>query len=111
MYGVPLGVKRAGLGQGGGMQIRNHVYYSGTVQGVGFRYTARRLAAGRDVTGFVRNLPDGRVELIAEGEGEAVGRFFEDVAAAFEGLVRDVEVRDEAPTGEFRGFGVSFEGW
>jgi acylphosphatase len=43
------------------------VFYSGRVQGVGFRVTVRRLACGYDVTGVVRNLPDGRVELVAEG--------------------------------------------
>jgi acylphosphatase len=43
------------------------VLYSGRVQGVGFRATVRHLACGYDVTGSVRNLPDGRVELVAEG--------------------------------------------
>lgn len=46
------------------------VFYEGRVQGVGFRYFARRLAAGFDVAGYVRNLPDGRVELVASGEAE-----------------------------------------
>ena len=44
------------------------VFYSGRVQGVGFRVTVRQLACGYDVIGTVRNLPDGRVELIAEGQ-------------------------------------------
>ncbi len=44
------------------------VLYSGRVQGVGFRATVRQLACGYDVTGVVRNLPDGRVEMIAEGQ-------------------------------------------
>jgi acylphosphatase len=43
------------------------IFYSGCVQGVGFRYTAKTVATGFEVTGIVRNLPDGRVELIAEG--------------------------------------------
>lgn len=46
---------------------RMRVLYSGAVQGVGFRYTARTVATGFEVTGTVRNLPDGRVEMIAEG--------------------------------------------
>ena len=45
---------------------QREIYYSGRVQGIGFRYTARSIAAGRRVTGFVRNLPDGRVHLIVE---------------------------------------------
>src|SRR5207245_6186322 len=48
--------------------VSRHVYYSGQVQGVGFRYTAQQLAAGFAVSGFVRNLPNGDVELVAEGD-------------------------------------------
>jgi acylphosphatase len=51
------------------------VFYEGRVQGVGFRYTARRVASGYDVAGYVRNLPDGRVELVASGEPEEVDEF------------------------------------
>ena len=59
------------------MRKRAHVFYSGRVQGVGFRYSAREVACGFEVTGFVRNLPDGRVELVAEGEEEEVKAFLE----------------------------------
>lgn len=51
------------------------VHYEGRVQGVGFRYTARRVAAGFDVSGYVRNLPDGRVEMVASGEAAEVDGF------------------------------------
>jgi len=51
------------------------VFYEGRVQGVGFRYTARRVASGFDVAGYVRNLPDGRVELVASGDPGEVGDF------------------------------------
>jgi acylphosphatase len=51
------------------------VFYEGRVQGVGFRYSARRVAAGFDVAGYVRNLPDGRVELVASGDEEEVDGF------------------------------------
>ncbi len=54
---------------------RCRVSYSGRVQGVGFRATARSLARGFAVSGYVRNLPDGRVELLVEGEPEAVDSF------------------------------------
>ena len=91
------------------MRTRKHVYYSGTVQGVGFRYTARRLARGRGVTGFVRNLADGRVELAAEGEESVVGGFLADVADAFADTIREAEAVTEPPTGEDAGFVVSFE--
>jgi acylphosphatase len=58
------------------------VHYSGRVQGVGFRATVRNLARGYDVTGTVRNLPDGRVELIAEGEKAEVAAFLEGIATS-----------------------------
>lgn len=61
-----------------------HIFYSGTVQGVGFRYTVKALAAGFDVTGMVRNLPDGRVELDAEG--------VKDELAAFRQAIRESEL-------------------
>jgi acylphosphatase len=57
--------------------IGRQVYYEGRVQGVGFRYTVRQLAKGFDVTGWVRNLPDGRVELQASGENQEVEAFLE----------------------------------
>jgi len=91
------------------MRTRKHVYYSGTVQGVGFRYTARRLARGRGVTGFVRNLADGRVEMAAEGEESVVDGFLADVADAFTGAIREAAAATEPPTGEDAGFVVSFE--
>lgn len=57
------------------MRKTMQVFYEGRVQGVGFRYTARRVAAGFDVSGYVRNLPDGRVELLASGEHDEVDAF------------------------------------
>ncbi len=51
------------------------VFYEGKVQGVGFRWTVKRIATGYDITGWVRNLPDGRVELLAMGESGEVREF------------------------------------
>jgi acylphosphatase len=56
------------------------VFYEGNVQGVGFRYTVKQIAKGFDVTGSVRNLPDGRVELQASGETEELSAFLEAIA-------------------------------
>lgn len=57
--------------------IAKQVFYSGHVQGVGFRYSVKQIARGFDVTGWVRNLPDGRVELQASGEPDEVTAFLE----------------------------------
>lgn len=53
------------------------ILYSGNVQGVGFRYTVKTVSAGFDVTGTVRNLPDGQVELVAEGARDELKAFNE----------------------------------
>ena len=91
------------------MVIRRHVYYSGTVQGVGFRYAAVGLAGGRGVSGWVRNLEDGRVEIVVEGEEAAVLGFLAAVRDRMGGYVRKAEERDEPPTGEFGAFHVAYD--
>ncbi len=84
------------------------VHYSGGVQGVGFRYTARALASGFRVAGYVKNLTDGRVELVAEGEQAEVLAFLEAVDERMGDLVSSRDLRWSAPTGEWRGFGIGF---
>jgi acylphosphatase len=80
--------------------IRKRVLVSGRVQGVFFRDTCRQLALGYGLSGWVRNLPDGRVEAVFEGPPEAVHRL---VAWAREGpdhaVVTDVAVHEEPPEG------------
>lgn len=94
-------------GEGFQMQrVRREVYFSGRVQGVGFRYTAIGIAAKLDVTGFVCNLPDDRVFLVAEGVLEEIDRLLEGILAEMRGNVRDTEIREAPATGEFRDFGV-----
>jgi acylphosphatase len=81
------------------MPVCKRVTYSGTVQGVGFRYTARRIAQGYDVAGYVRNLPDGTVELVAEGEAGVVERFLNAVASRMADCIRGRTIHDETPSG------------
>ena len=86
---------------------RLHILYSGRVQGVGFRYTARVLACGFDVTGTVRNLPDGRVEIIAEGERVELDEFRKAVQDSELGsFIRHEDARWSEPTSGFRGFEI-----
>ena len=82
------------------------VTYRGDVQGVGFRYTACRVSGGHDVTGYVRNRPDGSVELVAEGDQAQIDAFLGDLQAR---MGRHIRRRDEstAPfSGRFHSFGV-----
>ena len=89
------------------MRKTMQVFYEGRVQGVGFRYTARRVAAGFDVSGYVRNLPDGRVELLASGEPDEVDDFL--AALRDSELAGHIDVEHSAevvlPTG-LRGFEI-----
>ena len=85
---------------------RHTVYYTGHVQGVGFRYTAHSIARSHDVTGYVRNLPDGRVELVAEGDRHEIDAFLEAIRDRLANHIRD-ERRDIGPaTGEFTTFEI-----
>jgi acylphosphatase len=84
--------------------IRCEVHYSGHVQGVGFRWNACAIARGFAVTGFVRNLPDGRVHLAAEGDREAVDRFLAAIAESMAGNIRQAETVVSPATGEFTSF-------
>jgi acylphosphatase len=88
---------------------RRLVSYAGRVQNVGFRMTARRVARGFSVSGYVRNLPDGRVELVAEGEARVVDAFLAAVRSAMGDLIRS-ETADLLPPGEppFKEFSIRF---
>jgi acylphosphatase len=66
------------------------VYYSGRVQGVGFRFTAQQIARRFDVAGYVRNLPDGKVEMVAEGDPVEIDGFLGAVQDAMGTYIRDV---------------------
>lgn len=86
--------------------LRQTILFSGRVQGVGFRATTRELSQDFAVTGYVRNLPDGRVEAVAEGERAALEGFLGAIRAAFTGYIRDVQVTTSAALGNLRAFEI-----
>ena len=89
------------------MKGRLHVFYNGRVQGVGFRYTVKSVAAGFEVTGNIRNLPDGRVELIAEGLKEELEAFQRAIRGSGLGrLIAQESASWADATNEFRGFAI-----
>src|SRR5689334_15651915 len=89
-------------------KCRLQVYYAGTVQGVGFRYTVKSLATGFDVTGTVRNLTDGRVELVAEGVRDELAAFQRAIRESELGhFIRNEEVTWAGPQGGMRGFEIT----
>ena len=86
---------------------RLQIVYSGRVQGVRFRHSAKTVAMGFEVTGVVKNLPDGRVELICEGEEVELEAFRQAIRdAGFRRLIRNEEVVVDVPQNDFRGFEI-----
>jgi acylphosphatase len=86
---------------------RLRIFYSGRVQGVGFRYTAKNIAAGFEITGVVRNLDDGRVELVAEGPREELEVFRRAIReAGLAGFIHDEKAEWSGAQNEFAGFAI-----
>jgi acylphosphatase len=87
---------------------RLNVFYAGRVQGVGFRHAVKTVAAGFEIAGLVRNLPDGRVELVAEGTREELEAFRAAIRdAVLAGLIQNEQLNWAAAQNEFRGFEIS----
>jgi len=83
------------------------VFYKGRVQGVGFRYTCKQLARGYEVVGWIRNLPDGRVELQCSGETDEVGGFLEAIAESeLKSHIKGVTAIPIPPLTGVRGFDI-----
>ena len=90
------------------MKKQIHVYYSGRVQGVGFRFTAQDLARVLGVCGWVKNLGDGRVEVVAEAEEEVLKDFLARINQYFARYIQDTDVQWQAASGEFKEFSIEF---
>jgi acylphosphatase len=87
---------------------RREILFSGRVQGVGFRYTTQRIAGGFDVTGFVRNLPDGRVQLVCEGSRAELAAFLAEIRERLGHYVTTMADSCEPARGGFTDFSIRF---
>lgn len=87
-------------------RIREEVWFSGRVQGVGFRFTVSETARRFAVAGFVENLVDGRVRAMVEGTAEEIERFLQAVEMEMDRYIAGVERRSEPATGEFPDFRI-----
>lgn len=87
---------------------RRQLTYSGQVQGVGFRYTTQSIAGRYAISGFVRNLPDGRVELVAEGPEPELDQFLGDLAEHMSSNIRSVDCDRRPALGEFADFTIRY---
>ncbi len=83
------------------------VFFEGRVQGVGFRFTTKQIAKGYDVSGWVKNLLDGRVEMQVQGEDEEVDGFIRDIRdSELAHHIQQVEIRPISPLDELAGFNI-----
>ena len=86
--------------------LRYEVCFSGRVQGVGFRHTTMVISREHPVAGYVQNMPDGSVRMVAEGESRELERFVAAIRERMQGCIADCRVDLQTATGEFAGFGV-----
>lgn len=89
--------------------IAKRVIFTGRVQGVGFRYTAKEIATGYDVVGSVKNLPDGRVELELMGEADEVEAYLADITeeSPVSHFIKETQVEEIPLLENARGFKIS----
>ncbi len=87
---------------------RIDVHYAGRVQGVGFRHTVRQISKRYQVDGYVRNLEDGRVELVAEGETAELDRFLAAIETEMRGKIHQCHVSRSPAGGTFREFEIRY---
>jgi len=85
---------------------RQTCYFFGRVQGVGFRYTVQNLALQYNVRGYVRNLADGRVELVMEGPDDDMSGLVQDINQKMNGYIKRVDKQTAPATGEFKQFNI-----
>ena len=90
------------------MRKRVEAFYSGKVQGVGFRFTAESFAIEMGIDGWVKNLSDGRVQVVAEGPEDALKEFLKKIKQEFSHYIRDSAIQWQDASSEFNGFQIKF---
>ena len=88
------------------MTIAKYIVFSGYVQGVGFRFTAKNIAHRYGLTGYVRNRDDGKVEMFLQGQLEDINSCIEDLRETF--AIRDVKIEDTEVNSSYRDFSIAF---
>ena len=84
-----------------------HIFYSGTVQGIGFRYTTSEMAQELGLCGWVKNLPDGRVEIVAEGKKNVIEQLMQEVEKHFGGYIKNKQMDFSPPQNKFKDFQIT----
>ena len=88
--------------------IAKRIIFIGRVQGVGFRFTAHRAASRHQLTGFVRNVPDGTVEMFAQGHSEDIEDCIQDIKESFGGYISQTRIEEIPPNPRYADFKITF---
>lgn len=89
-------------------EVTRHILFSGIVQGIGFRFTARRIAQRYELVGFVRTCPDGRVEMLVQGLSKNITDCLREIQESFAGYIRKTKVEDALPETKHNSFEITF---
>ena len=89
-------------------QTARRVIFFGQVQGVGFRFTAHRVAAHHGLTGWVRNVRDGTVEMVAQGASQDIDECIRNIEDSFRGYVTQTKIDEISPSPQYRDFKITF---
>ena len=89
-------------------QIAERIIFKGRVQGVGFRFTTRRIVQRYDLTGYVKNLPDGSVEALLQGTDADIQTCMVDIQDAFDGYIREIKTNDQPVNPQYHDFRIAF---
>ncbi len=88
--------------------VAKHLIFTGQVQGVGFRYASQRTASRHNLKGWVRNLPNGSVEMVAQGENQDIDDCINEIQESFAGYIRDTEINDIPPNPGYTRFNITY---
>jgi acylphosphatase len=88
--------------------VSKHIIFSGKVQRVGFRNKARSVATSRQLTGFVRNLTNGTVEMLVQGKAQAVGECLKDIKQFFKENIKEITIDEVDYESKYTDFRISY---
>ena len=88
--------------------VQAHIFFKGMVQGVGFRYTAQGIASQLGLKGWVRNVPDGGVEILLEGKKDVIEEFRKQLGQHFQGYIKSQEINFSEASQHFNDFRITY---
>ena len=89
-------------------QPAKHIIFTGYVQGVGFRFTALRIARRHSLVGYVKNIPDSSVEMLIQGPQNNIQACIRDISETFEGCITQTKTKDIKSTVTYTAFDITF---